>query len=257
MNYNYHTHTPLCAHASGTPEEYIINAMKNGMEYMGFSDHIPFICVNGNQSGYRVPYDTGKIYCEEIKKLALKYKDKIDIKVGFEMEYYPENFEEMLKSAREFGAEYLILGEHFVCDESINGHYSSRENEDFDLLKAYVDNVCDAIKSGVFSYVAHPDMFNFVGDNEIYREQMRRICKASKEYDIPLEFNFLGIRTNRIYPNKKFLKIAAEEKSPIVFGLDAHSTEDSYDGESFKKAMELVNELGLNYIGRPKIISIK
>ena len=27
MNYNYHTHTHWCDHASGTPEEYIENAV--------------------------------------------------------------------------------------------------------------------------------------------------------------------------------------------------------------------------------------
>lgn len=256
MNYNYHTHTPLCAHASGLPEEYVEIAIKNGIEYMGFSDHIPFICANGSQSGYRVPIDKGKLYCDEIKQLALKYKDKIDLKAGFEMEYYPDDFEKMLKNARDFGGEYLILGEHFLGDESIYNHYASIPTEDPDYLKAYVDNICAAIKTGVFSYVAHPDIFNFTGDIEYYREQMRRICKASKEYDIPLEINFLGIRTNRLYPSKEFFKLAAEEKSPIIFGLDAHAAEDAFDGESLEKAKAMVDELGLNHIGKPKIISI-
>ena len=33
MNYNYHTRTYLCRHASGTPEEYVQRAIENGIKY--------------------------------------------------------------------------------------------------------------------------------------------------------------------------------------------------------------------------------
>jgi len=53
-----------------------------------------------------------------------------------------------------------------------------------------------------------------------------------------------------------FLEIAGEEKSPVMFGFDAHSTEAAYDGKSILKAKELVKKYNLNYIGRPEIKSI-
>ncbi|MBR3506284.1 MAG: PHP domain-containing protein, partial [Lentisphaeria bacterium] len=36
-----HTHTALCKHASGTPEEYLAAARKAGLAYWGVSDHFP------------------------------------------------------------------------------------------------------------------------------------------------------------------------------------------------------------------------
>ena len=38
---NYHMHTYRCMHASGTDEEYVLSAIKNGYEEIGFSDHSP------------------------------------------------------------------------------------------------------------------------------------------------------------------------------------------------------------------------
>ena len=42
MDYNLHTHTYRCSHATGTEREYIEAAISAGIKIMGFSDHIPF-----------------------------------------------------------------------------------------------------------------------------------------------------------------------------------------------------------------------
>ena len=47
MNYNFHTHTYLCGHATGLPEEYIQRAISCGIKHLGFSDHAPRL-VGGN-----------------------------------------------------------------------------------------------------------------------------------------------------------------------------------------------------------------
>ena len=257
MTYNYHTHTFRCGHASGKPEDYIKRAIENGITHMGFSDHVPYICSNGVQSDYRVPVSEVQDYFSEIYALRERYKDKIDIKIGFEMEYYPNHFEKMLKNAISYGAEYLILGVHFMDEENPDWIASIYENNDIKLLESYVFCVTEAIKSGVFTYVAHPDIFNFTGDSEIYIEKMRKICTESRNYNIPLEINFLGIRDNRIYPNEKFWEIAGEEKSPVTFGFDAHDVLNAFDGASLKRAEEIVEKYGLNYIGKPEIRKLK
>ena len=37
MRFNLHTHTFRCRHASGTEREYIENAIRSGMDLLGFS----------------------------------------------------------------------------------------------------------------------------------------------------------------------------------------------------------------------------
>lgn len=253
MEYNYHTHTHRCSHASGTEEEYVKRAVENGIKYMGFSDHVPLRLSDGTESGYRVPVSDAKEYCREIKALAEKYKDKIDIKVGFEMEYYPEYFDKTIESVVEYGAEYLILGQHYTAPENIVVNQTISETDSVEDLCKYTSLVVSAMKTGVYTYVAHPDIFNFTGDVSLYKDEMRKICVASRELNVPLEINFLGIRDNRIYPKDLFWQIAGEEKSPVVFGFDAHDALNAFDGDSLKKAKALVEKYGLNYIGKPDL----
>ena len=256
MDYNYHTHTSRCRHASGTIEEYILRAIECGVKYMGFSDHFPYICTNGEEAGFRVPVSEAYEYVAEVNALRDKYKDKIDIKIGFEMEYYPDNFETMLKNAQSYGADYLILGPHFIKEEFPDGEHTITPCDDEAVLKNYAETIANGIKTGAFTYVAHPDMFNFTGDKSVYCEHIRKIAIASRECNIPLEINFLGIRDNRIYPNELFWKIAGEEKAPATFGFDSHDVQNAYDGASYPKAMELVKKYNINYIGKPQIIDI-
>ena len=257
MNYNYHTHTRWCDHATGEPTEYIERAIANGIKFMGFSDHAPYEFPDGFRSHFRVAVEKASEYVSEIKKLAGMYKDSVEIKVGFEMEYYPSHFEKMLENAKNSGAEYLILGQHYIYEEHPNGKSTGwKETNKTEDLKEYVNCVCAGIKSGVFSYVAHPDMLKFVGDSEIYREEMANICKTAKEYNIPLEINFLGIRAKRNYPREDFWQLVGEIGAPVTFGFDAHDAKNAYDGESLLKAKELVKKYNLNYIGKPKLIKI-
>ncbi len=256
MDYNFHTHTYRCSHADGTEEEYIKRAIENGIKYMGFSDHVPLKFKDGKQSLYRVPAEAAEEYVSTIRALREKYKDQIEIKIGFESEYYPEFFEEMLAFCKRVGAEYLILGQHFVIPECYPSIHSSVANEDEERLCKYVDSLIAAMKTKAFSYIAHPDVFNFVGDSEIYKREIRRLCKASKELDIPIEINFLGIREHRYYPNELLWQVAGEEKSPVTFGFDSHDTLAAYDGESLEIALKLVKKYNLNYIGKPRIIAI-
>ena len=41
MPADYHSHTPLCHHAVGTPEAYVDAAIKQGLSAYGISDHAP------------------------------------------------------------------------------------------------------------------------------------------------------------------------------------------------------------------------
>ena len=254
MNYNYHAHTARCGHATGTEEEYILRAISCGIRHMGFSDHIPFQFPDGAESYYRVPVALAQDYISTLRALREKYRDQIRLTIGFEMEYYPTFFPDMLATARSLGAEYLLLGQHFSGDERPNGFYAANPTDDPALLEEYVTNVLTAMDTGVFSYVAHPDLFRFTGDEAIYDRQMRRICTAAREKNIPLEINLLGIREKRHYPNEAFWRLAGEEGAPVTFGFDAHDPLSAYDEASLPIAHGLVEKFGLNDIGEPTLI---
>lgn len=246
MKANIHTHTFRCGHAQGKEREYIGQALASGLDTMGFSDHCPFRFPDGSESGFRVKCKDAPDYIETLNSLAGEYRGRIDIIPGFEMEYYPEFFDEMLSYVRSLGAKYLILGEHFLGREWPEGKLSIRETDDASDLVTYVDMVIEAMEKQVYSCVCHPDLINFTGDADCYEKEMRRLCRASVLTKTPLEINFLGIRDSRNYPNPAFWKIAGEEGCTAVFGLDAHNVSQAFcDKETLGKANAIASAPGL------------
>ena len=163
MNYNYHTHTARCGHAEDAERDYIEKAIAVGIKHMGFSDHAPFRFADGTESDFRIPTELAEDYFVQLKALREEYKDKIEISIGLEMEYYPACFHEMLAYAKSLGTEYLILGQHFLDHNEIVETRPSRLTEDEAILQTYVDRLVAGIESGVFTYIAHPDLCRFVG----------------------------------------------------------------------------------------------
>ena len=247
MYANYHTHTFRCNHATGVEEEYILTAIEGGIKIMGFSDHAPAILYDGYKLSWRVQPEDAEDYFETLKNLREKYKDKIKIYIGFEMEYYPEYFEKMYSYVKNLGAEYLILGQHFY-DELGGIPHSAMEGHSDEHLINYTNSVIAGMKTGKFLYVAHPDMLNHSGDKMIYEREARRLCEASKKFDVPLEINLLGVFDGRHYPNEAFLKIAGEVGCKMLYGFDAHSPDRAYDKASLEKAERLAQKYNINII---------
>ncbi len=258
MNYNYHTHTKYCHHATGEMEEYVKYAIAHGIRYMGFSEHAPFVFPDGYESFYRILMENVPDYLAECNRLREKYKGQLDLKIGYEMEYYPLHFPAMLKTALECEAEYLILGQHFSNNEHPDGAPTAFPVTSDTVLTEFADCVVKGIQSGVFTYVAHPDVLNYQGENEaLYESELERICIASKEYNIPLEINFGGARDKGHYPGDRFFKIAGKVGCPITMGMDAHHVEAAYDEESMILGKEMIKRHNLNYIGKPNLILLQ
>ncbi len=221
MKTNLHTHTWRCRHARGTEQEYIEAALRAGMEVLGFSDHAPMIFPDGYYSSYRMYPELASSYFDTLVDLRESYRGLIDLKIGVEMEYYPDCFQPTMEFLSDFPLDYMILGQHFTGNE-IDAPYVAYRNGYAPDLAAYVDQCCTAMRMGRFTYLAHPDLFRFTGDPAIYRQEMGRLCQTAVETDTPLEVNLLGAASGRHYPNRDFWEIAAGFPINAVFGCDAH-----------------------------------
>ena len=212
MIVNYHTHTPRCGHAAGTEREYVEAALRAGIRTLGFSDHTPH--------DYGVPYRNSRVrmaveelpaYADTVRGLAAEYRDRLEILLGVEAEYYPRHFARLLELLRLSGVRYMILGQHFLGNE-IGEPYCGRPTDDSAILERYVSQSIEALQTGLFSYFAHPDLLGFTGGDDEYRRQMRRLCRAAKDGGVPLEINLLGIREGRSYPDERFWRIAKRRR---------------------------------------------
>lgn len=244
---NYHAHTTRCRHARGTEKEYVEKAIARGLQVFGFSDHTPQWFPNDYYSTMRMFPDQLPEYCQTALSLREEYKGQIEIPLGVEAEYYPVTWTETLHRLQDAGIEYMILGQHWIGNE-YDAPYSGIPTEDEVILSRYCDQVIAAMETGKITYIAHPDIVRFAGDFKIYEKHMRRICKASKDTDTPLEINFLGLAANRHYPNPLFWQFAAEENVDVVFGIDAHSPEEVADRKPEMMALSMVKEFGLNLL---------
>lgn len=241
---NYHTHTPRCRHAEGTEEEYAQAAVDAGIEILGFSDHTPYWFPDAYYSHMRMyPNELGE-YCNTVRRIQKQYRDKLQIHLGLEVEYYPAYFGEVLSRARDQGVEYFLLGQHWVGNEK-DEPYCGSATEDEALLKRYCDQVIEAMQTGVFTYLAHPDLIHYVGDAKIYQRHIRRLCKEAKGCGMPLEINLLGLEAGRHYPNRLLWEVAAEENCDCILGCDAHGPAAVGSVDVEERALELVSELGL------------
>lgn len=254
MKFNLHTHTKRCNHAQGSDEDYVISAIKNGYEMIGFSDHAPYVFNDSYRSGMRMSLDETAGYVNSIRALAEKYKDKIDIKLGFELEWYPNLIDKELEYLKSFDYDYLILGQHHTDNENDKfSKYVGAKTDSVAVLDKYISQLLLGAKSGEFTYVCHPDVIKFIGDEKIYINKMTYMVNELKKLNIPLEYNFYGYYTNRHYPNDTFWKIVKEVGNPVVVGLDAHFPY-VYGDSRLGDMLSHMKELGLEPIDEIELI---
>lgn len=253
---NYHTHTPRCRHARGAEREYVESAIAAGLQILGFSDHTPQWFPGNYYSYMRMyPEELGD-YCQTVRALQKEYAHKIKIHLGLEAEYYPLTWKELLPRLQDAGIAYMILGQHWIRNEFDAGGHATDPTTDASDFICHCDQVISAMETGIFSYVAHPDFFNFVGDRKIYQAQMKRVCKAAIDTDTPVELNLLGIRDRRHYPNLLFWEVAAEEGCKVVLGMDAHSPDALLDKKQIADAMKIIETFGLTLLETVPLKSI-
>ncbi len=249
---NYHTHTKRCKHASGEDREYVEKAIESGLKILGFSDHCPWVFQDGYVSGIRLSVEEVDGYFYSLESLKKEYANNIKIYIGFESEYWIEKLENQEKLLKDYPLDYMLLGQHFL-DKEQGGHYSSQKTEDEAVLKRYVDIVIEALNTGKYLYVAHPDIINFAGADEIYEKHIKRLCSYLKEKNTPVEINMLGLWTGRRYPSKRFLKIAGEVGNSAIIGIDAHSPKELVNYEAFRMSEELCKEFQLPIVDKDLI----
>lgn len=247
MKANYHTHTWRCNHASGTEEQYILHAIENGFQILGFSDHTPYLFPDGYRSRIRMLPDQLDGYVRCIQNLQKEYHDKIGLHIGLEAEYFPAYFSDLHSFLRNYPVEYLILGQHYLPNEP-NGRYSGAPTADIAVLKQYCHQCMDALQTGLFTYFAHPDLMNFVGDDSVFHKHMGELIRETANCGLCIELNLLGLREGRHYPSRRLLEIAAEENCPVILGYDAHSPEDLSDDGIEDEVSKLTRGLNLNIL---------
>lgn len=251
MKANYHTHTYRCKHATGEDREYVESAIAAGLEVLGFSDHIPYWFPNGHYSTYRMYPEETEGYVRSILDLKKEYEKDITIYLGFEAEYYSKFFDKTLDMLKDVPYDYLILGQHLLYNEIDHPRGISlvgTKQTDPQYLIQNVTETIEAMETGKFFYLAHPDLVNFVGDPAVKEREYRRLLEAAKRLGVPVEINLLGIRERRNYPHPLCWKLAGEIGNEVILGCDSHQPNTMALESDLAVAREMIDRYHLHVI---------
>ena len=244
-----HIHTPFCPHGTkDLLETYVEEGIRLGLEEMSFTEHFPLpqgICNPVFEAECALEEVVIPEYFKAVEALQEKYKEKIKINKGFEVDYIEGREAEIRRMLNQYGPEIedSILSVHFVYYQ---GEYYAIDYEPeverlmkklpcVDVLyDLYFKTVIRSIEADLGAYkpkrIGHPSLVRVLQkkwpihyeDHGLYEEMVQKIKKAGYEID----FNVAGLRKiycGETYPSGKLLELMKQYDIPYVGGSDAHA----------------------------------
>ena len=243
---DYHMHTPLCNHAVGEPEEYVKQALKVGLEEIGFSDHAPL--VSHEDLRYTMKKDQLGLYHRMIEKVQKKYS-QFTIKLGVEADYIPGHEDKTKALLAGYPYDFVIGSVHFIDQWAFDDPDEKVKWRDKDINTVYRDYyklLRQSAESGLFDIMGHVDLVKKFGHraSEDLTPEVERTAEAFKRSGVTVEVNTSGLRkpVNEIYPSLAVLKIYRGHDVPITFSSDSHDPKDV--GRDYDKARQLALAAG-------------
>ena len=249
---NYHTHLYRCKHATGDVPDYCRAAIDSGLSVLGVSDHAAL--PDNRWIEIRMDYTELSDYCDSIDKARLEFPDLTILK-SMECEWddaYDSYYREVLLGELEF--DYLIGAAHFFPHQGeyvwVYGGATTAGR-----LRAYADYVIRSMESGLFAFMAHPDLFGctYLTWDENTAACSRDILAAAADLEMPLEINGYGLYKSKVetpegtrpmYPWDRFWELASEYDIEVVVNSDAHKPEHVIRGMA--EALSLAERYGLS-----------
>lgn len=244
-----HIHTPFCPHGSNDKmEEYIEEAIRLGREEISFTEHFPLpkdIINPIFAAECAISEDRVRTYLEAVEVVQERYKDKIKINKGFEVDYIEGHEEEIKILLNQYGPqiEDSILSVHFVYYEG--QYYGIDYKPDVERLLTYLpsvammydlyfETVLRSIEADLGLYkpkrIGHPSLIRIFqkewpidyDDHGLYE----KMIQAIKEREYEIDFNVAGLRKElcrETYPSHKLLSLMKKYDVPYVCGSDSHT----------------------------------
>ncbi len=247
LPYDYHMHTPLCGHATGTPEEYVKQAVKLGLKEIGFSDHAPM--VHKPMPGITMTLEELPKYNAMIEDVRQRFAHQISIKIALESDFLP-GYESKTKSIIDsYPYDYIIGSVHFIDDWAFDDPACREYWKKYDVnvvYRKYYSLLRQSARTGFFQIIGHCDLPKKFGarPSEDLTDEIKATAKVFKDTGVSIEINTAGLRkpVEEMYPAPDCLKIYRQAGVPLAFGSDAHQPSDL--GKDFDKAIDLARSAG-------------
>ncbi|MBN1214047.1 MAG: histidinol-phosphatase HisJ [Candidatus Lokiarchaeota archaeon] len=266
---DWHTHNSMCGHAEGIIEDYIQYAIKMGIETLGISDHFPYEFYSNFEKipyqGYAMTMVQVEKYLETIDDLKMKYRDKINIRTAFEIDYIQNQYIKLNKHIEKFKnkLDYLLGSIHIlpsmkglwtIDDPLLKEEYKISYNSIDEVYEQYYKTQIEMISNLEFNYniVSHLDLvkkFNYFPENpKIIMEKVIQVLENIKNRNLTIEINTGGFRkeVKEQYPSFEIIDKIYELDIPILLGSDAHKPDEI--AHMFEEILKTLKKIGFSQL---------
>ncbi|MCF0142319.1 MAG: histidinol-phosphatase HisJ family protein [Parasporobacterium sp.] len=228
---SFHNHTTY-SDGKNTPREMIEEALRLGLTSIGISDH----SYTAFDIDYCMSPESEKEYIAEIRALKEEYKDRINVLLGIELDYYtgsfPSEYDYIIGSLH-----YLDDGkEHYSVDlspeEALRCINNVFNNNKYAYAEAYFEKIADFVCSGKINVIGHFNLItkyeksglDFDKDNPVYVNAWKKAMDRMAGKAI-LEINTGAIKYGRKdvpYPSEDMLTYWNSLGGKVIYSADAH-----------------------------------
>ena len=245
--YETHSHTPLCKHAVGQPEEYAAVAEERGLRGILVTCHNPM--PNGFSAGSRMRVEEFDEYVDMVARARALWQGRVDVRLGLEADYFAgyEAWLEKQLASHEF---HYVLGSVHPQTAEFRERYWL--DDSVEVQRIYFRLLGDAAETKLFDCMAHPDLiknetpFDWQPARIIddIRHALDRIAAAG----VAMELNTSGENKaiQEMNPFPEMLVEMASRGIPVVLGSDAHVPTRVAD--RFERALDLLTECGFAHV---------
>lgn len=254
----------FCSHAEDSLEAIVKAYVEKRFVWVGITEHLPpirerFIYPEEQKAGLDVPalLERFRLYFQTGKQLKNRYRDQIEIFVGFETETYTGSEDFIQQVVTDFAPEYMVGSLHHTGDVEIDMSpeaYAKAVEQSGGIEPLYCryfdeqHKMLQALKPAVvghFDLVRYfdPDYRNHLQLSEV-RKRIERNLAMIKALDLILELNLAGFDKTAAepYPSRDILTLAVEMGVDIVPADDSHGVRTT--GRYIQKGISLLEELG-------------
>jgi histidinol-phosphatase (PHP family) len=226
MNINYHVHTPLCNHATGSMLDYTRHAIRLGLEEICFLDHLTLTPAD---KGLTMAPDEVGLYFQAARDLANRYRDEISVKVGLEIDFHPGFMAIFDDIVGTYDFDVIGGSVHYLGQTDIVTRHSDwgHGKGDPDAVYArYFEALHRLLDHDFLDMICHFDLPKKFGrlPRKSFEAEIEGLLAKMKEKDLTLEVNSSGYGhpIGEPYPSAKILTRCLEHGIPVTLGSDAH-----------------------------------
>lgn len=283
-----HIHTHY-SHGDSEVYKIVQDAIKKGLDGIGFAEHfhydffsdIGLPTVAGREVDGTV-FDNFKLYYKTVEKAKEEYKNKIKILLGVEIDFLEFKKDEIKKALeikpflndykeerpeRKFEFDFIMGSAHFI-GSPLKYFSDYKEKGDDWMIEEYFSSIKNAIKSGLFDVIGHPELIKYFIDKNFnyYSKHIEEIVDLLLKNNVAIDLNTDYLRNSktgkiekeRLNPGLEMLAMCKEKSVSLVIGSDAHSPKKL--ANNFSDTFEILKDIGIKtlyYFEKRKLFDYK